>query len=877
MKTNWRLAIVSSLVTFLLAAPAGAQEACFKSEPLLPWQGDDIGAVLGGASRHVAGAADGYELCSISTGFDGAEDSLRYVHQKTRADFEFVARLDKITPAGMGGVMATVNFRTLGSAYVAIAAHLNAAGGVELRSTVRAEDGDKVSSGNSQPVPFGLPVFLKVRRQGSVLTTSFSRDGQTFKDHLVVKADGGLTELFLYVGMAQASESRQTPASAIFDGPRIHTQETEFPPRLAGVDPPNSPVEGGVPVTITGENLADTQEVVLAGIKAQILKITDTALVVLSGPAKEPRSGDVLVVNTTSEDEIKNGFFYLGVSYRRGDFDGNLSLDIGDAVGLLTFLFLGGKPPNCIAAADVNGDGALDIGDPVRTLNYLFLGGSPPPEPFERPGITSSPSLPCGLPALPRILKLSQDTIRQGDVVTLTGQNFSPDPELNQVFFGSSPAEVLRATSSELVVKAGPFLTSELATIGVITGYHPPTLIDCRLTGCNPIHVGLASLADIVARVLASDVVVAGSGKPKDQRGQIIIPIDRQKWRPDIEYKVNARLLVPAVNGLSRGSLFSSFQYENSTPETQFPEWLQGLASRLRGELGGDEVGVTADAERSLLLIQVQQGLQPFLDQAWLGSIISVLWDPPIGKCGPTNLDPVADRRAFGWCRFAELIAECGGRPKWEYFIPTSKVFQASSSIFPLPFPQNESPGTKGVLYNLPAYCHVRNHGLYKTCVLDNLVSTGHTTIPDFPRSAIVIKTSWRTAAQMSGKTLSKHYSYTYSGDGQTYYLVAFHFTTKDINNWYWADFYVPMPDGFGGCLGDGSDRPAAITGVWANYLMCTNIVEVEPICGNNVFPECGNNTCIGCHKNEANYSGMATDFLPSIPSDAISGPPACP
>src|SRR6185295_6658766 len=177
------------------------------------------------------------------------------------------------------------------------------------------------------------------------------------------------------------------------------------------------------------------------------------------------------------------------------------------------------------------------------------------------------------------------------------------------------------------------------------------------------------------------------------------------------------------------------------------------------------------DPKNSRLLIQANQATLAFLDRSWLDSIISVIWNPPVGTCGPTHLDPVADRRAFGWCRFQELIATCGGKPKWEYFIPTSKVFQSSGSIFPLPFPQDESTGVKGVLYNIDAYCHVRNKKLYKKCTLDNLIATGHTSIPDFPRSAIVIKTSWRTAAQMAGKNLAKHYSYTYSDDGQTYYL----------------------------------------------------------------------------------------------------------
>ena len=74
-----------------------------------------------------------------------------------------------------------------------------------------------------------------------------------------------------------------------------------------------------------------------------------------------------------------------GPMYRRGYVRGGDSLDIGDAIYLLNFLFASGPAPECLAAADVNGDDGRDVGDAVYLLNYLFANGPAPPEPFAQP------------------------------------------------------------------------------------------------------------------------------------------------------------------------------------------------------------------------------------------------------------------------------------------------------------------------------------------------------------------------------------------------------------------------------------------------------------------------------------------------------------
>jgi len=71
-----------------------------------------------------------------------------------------------------------------------------------------------------------------------------------------------------------------------------------------------------------------------------------------------------------------------GPLFIRGDSDGNGGLELTDAVFLLNFLFLGGPPPLCAAAANSNGEGAPGLTSAIYVLNFLFLGGPQPPAPY---------------------------------------------------------------------------------------------------------------------------------------------------------------------------------------------------------------------------------------------------------------------------------------------------------------------------------------------------------------------------------------------------------------------------------------------------------------------------------------------------------------
>lgn len=67
-----------------------------------------------------------------------------------------------------------------------------------------------------------------------------------------------------------------------------------------------------------------------------------------------------------------------------GDANGNGSVDVGDAIYLLNYLYKGDSPPSCdpiTDCGDVNLDEVVDIGDAIYLLNYLYKSGPPPGSP----------------------------------------------------------------------------------------------------------------------------------------------------------------------------------------------------------------------------------------------------------------------------------------------------------------------------------------------------------------------------------------------------------------------------------------------------------------------------------------------------------------
>ncbi|MEM7165775.1 MAG: spondin domain-containing protein [Planctomycetota bacterium] len=106
--------------------------------------------------------------------------------------------------------------------------------------------------------------------------------------------------------------------------------------------------------------------------------------------ASVPAPTDVILRITISE--------ISPVDFIRGDVNADGSIQITDAVNLLTTLFAGGAPFPCERAADVNDSNVVDLSDAVILLTHLFLQGAPPPAPFPACGVDTTPDLlQCGV------------------------------------------------------------------------------------------------------------------------------------------------------------------------------------------------------------------------------------------------------------------------------------------------------------------------------------------------------------------------------------------------------------------------------------------------------------------------------------------------
>ena len=92
--------------------------------------------------------------------------------------------------------------------------------------------------------------------------------------------------------------------------------------------------------------------------------------------------------------ELLTGIPDARSSFVRGDGNSDTRIDLSDAISVLRFLFLGGRPPLCLDAADAEDNGFLNISDAVVVLSWLFLGRPPPTAPS--PSVATYPTVDCG-------------------------------------------------------------------------------------------------------------------------------------------------------------------------------------------------------------------------------------------------------------------------------------------------------------------------------------------------------------------------------------------------------------------------------------------------------------------------------------------------
>ena len=89
---------------------------------------------------------------------------------------------------------------------------------------------------------------------------------------------------------------------------------------------------------------------------------------------------DVMLVQGHSEPGAGEAdtFHYGAPEFLRGDANNNWTIELGDVVYLITYLYKNGPAPDPLDAGDVNCSGLVELGDIVYLITYLYKGGPPP-------------------------------------------------------------------------------------------------------------------------------------------------------------------------------------------------------------------------------------------------------------------------------------------------------------------------------------------------------------------------------------------------------------------------------------------------------------------------------------------------------------------
>ena len=166
-----------------------------------------------------------------------------------------------------------------------------------------------------------------------------------------------------------------------------------IPVTASGVSPLTGHYLGGEIFTLNGTGFLASSDTVVTinGIPLENQQVVDDATVTGIVPPSTTGIGPVTVdvVNSLGSAALDQGFTY---GFIRGVVNGDVLLDIGDAMYIAMYLFSGGDEPACLEAAEANGDGVIDIADAIYVVAYLFRNGPTPPAPFPQAGLDDDPS-----------------------------------------------------------------------------------------------------------------------------------------------------------------------------------------------------------------------------------------------------------------------------------------------------------------------------------------------------------------------------------------------------------------------------------------------------------------------------------------------------
>ncbi len=169
-----------------------------------------------------------------------------------------------------------------------------------------------------------------------------------------------------------------------------------FPrPTVTSVAPSEGFETGGSQIDVFGTGFLATSTVYFGDAAAATTYVSSTHLAAILPPG----TGDVVVKVRNLDGQqgaLAAPFRYVPVytPFVRGDPNADRSIDIADAVAVLTYLF-SHKPLACVKAADANDDGSVDIADAIAVLGHLFADKGPLPPPNTCGRDPTDDGLPC--------------------------------------------------------------------------------------------------------------------------------------------------------------------------------------------------------------------------------------------------------------------------------------------------------------------------------------------------------------------------------------------------------------------------------------------------------------------------------------------------
>ena len=123
--------------------------------------------------------------------------------------------------------------------------------------------------------------------------------------------------------------------------------------------------------------------------------VTATDAIAILNGSFIPNPGPVVCGPDRTADNLDCQQYAPVPAFVRGDADGDGIVTMNDSTVILDFLFNGGPPPGCLAAADADGSTAINQPDSIYILNFLNLAGPPPPAPYPICGVDPTTPLSC--------------------------------------------------------------------------------------------------------------------------------------------------------------------------------------------------------------------------------------------------------------------------------------------------------------------------------------------------------------------------------------------------------------------------------------------------------------------------------------------------